>query len=232
MDPENPLHAFARELKELRHEAGATGGPKPTCIAVGISRSTYYAWLSGKQLPEQDLLERAVKHWGGDTRYWTRRRSQMVDRLTVELPQDVGELPAHPVDVAFDYLGSVQADEYEAELNAHLIEQSKALTKFYYNLKGVYIAAGRPRRESVSLKTYLSPQAVADVFMGHIFKPPEETYRDHCELIEGLSYFLPATPDRHLTQLVEETRDLAKKVAENARVAEELRALKDSLRPA
>lgn len=76
LDPDHPLGAFALELKALRDAAGSRGACRPTCERAGFTRATYYAWLSGKQLPERDALQRAVKFWGGDAGYWNARRRQ------------------------------------------------------------------------------------------------------------------------------------------------------------
>jgi len=64
LDPANPLHAFAVELRTLRDAAGASGLCDPTCERVGITRTTYYAWLGGKQLPGVDVLASRF-HRGG-----------------------------------------------------------------------------------------------------------------------------------------------------------------------
>ncbi|MEU0963553.1 hypothetical protein ABZ328_29015 [Micromonospora aurantiaca] len=76
LNPDNPLHAFAIELKIFRDRAGFAGTAKATCGAVGINRTTYYAWLAGKQLPGRDVLELTVRAWSGDLDYWLQRRRQ------------------------------------------------------------------------------------------------------------------------------------------------------------
>ncbi|MFB7810803.1 helix-turn-helix domain-containing protein [Streptomyces virginiae] len=74
LNPNNPVEAFALELRALRDAAGPAGTVTATCRAAGITRTTYYAWLSGKQLPGRDALERVVRPWGGDIAYWLERR--------------------------------------------------------------------------------------------------------------------------------------------------------------
>ncbi|WP_433762277.1 helix-turn-helix domain-containing protein [Nocardia sp. CA-135398] len=49
LDPGLPLHAFAAELRSLRDSAGQAGTVTETCARAGISRTTYYAWLEGRQ---------------------------------------------------------------------------------------------------------------------------------------------------------------------------------------
>ncbi|MFC4034187.1 hypothetical protein ACFO3J_22310 [Streptomyces polygonati] len=70
LNPNDPLHAFAIELIGLRDAAGPAGRIKATCDQVGVTRTTYYAWLAGKQLPGRDVLELTVRAWGGDPAYW------------------------------------------------------------------------------------------------------------------------------------------------------------------
>ncbi|WP_372411854.1 helix-turn-helix domain-containing protein [Streptomyces luteireticuli] len=86
LDPRDPLQAFAIELRALRDAAGAAGGQAATCEAVGINRSTYYAWLSGAQLPTSDLLELVVRAWGGDRAHWAERRRQTERALAQDRP--------------------------------------------------------------------------------------------------------------------------------------------------
>jgi len=76
LNPDDPLQAFAIELRLLRERAGSAGAEKATCAVAGINRTTYFAWLAGKQLPGRDALERAVKAWGGVSEYWVERRRQ------------------------------------------------------------------------------------------------------------------------------------------------------------
>ncbi|MEU9844407.1 hypothetical protein AB0C69_34920 [Actinomadura sp. NPDC048032] len=81
LDPQNPLHRFASELKSLCDAAGAEGSCQATCKRVGITRTTYYAWRSGRQLPGVDALDLAVRAWGGDTAYWMNRRREVEQEL-------------------------------------------------------------------------------------------------------------------------------------------------------
>ncbi|BBJ41382.1 hypothetical protein SSPO_041000 [Streptomyces antimycoticus] len=76
LNPDDPLQAFAIELRALRDAAGASGEREATCEASGIKRSTYYAWLNGTQLPSSDALEVTVKLWGGDVKHWSELRRQ------------------------------------------------------------------------------------------------------------------------------------------------------------
>ncbi|MFC5724006.1 hypothetical protein ACFP1Z_27950 [Streptomyces gamaensis] len=85
LDPSNPLHAFALGLVELRDTAGPAGRVKETCTGAGIGRSTYYAWLGGKQLPGRDALEVAVRFWGGDVGEWMMKRRQTEKLLAEEV---------------------------------------------------------------------------------------------------------------------------------------------------
>ncbi|MFJ4474817.1 hypothetical protein [Streptomyces xanthochromogenes] len=75
------MGAFAVALTALRDEAGAAGGMRRTCDAANISRSTYYAWLSGKQLPGRDVLEIVVKAWGGNVAEWIKLRRETEEQL-------------------------------------------------------------------------------------------------------------------------------------------------------
>lgn len=82
LNPDDPLHAFAIELGALRDRAGLAGMAKATCDRVGVNRTTYYAWLGGKQLPGRDVLELTVRAWGGDPAYWLERRRETEKALT------------------------------------------------------------------------------------------------------------------------------------------------------
>ncbi|WP_158716943.1 hypothetical protein [Streptomyces rimosus] len=93
LNPNDPLHAFAIDLNALRDAAGPAGKLGATCAAAGITRSTYYAWLSGAQLPSGDLLEVVVKLWGGDVAQWTERRRKAQASVA---SADVSEVPHHP----------------------------------------------------------------------------------------------------------------------------------------
>ncbi|MFF0613264.1 hypothetical protein ACFYUD_31810 [Nocardia tengchongensis] len=75
LDPGQPLHAFAVDLRRLRDQAGPVGALDQTCKLGDISRTTYYAWLEGKQLPGRDALERVVRAWGGNVNEWAEKRS-------------------------------------------------------------------------------------------------------------------------------------------------------------
>ncbi|MFD4786240.1 helix-turn-helix domain-containing protein [Streptomyces sp. NPDC058459] len=77
LDPSQPLHAFALELRLLRDKAGALGSEKETCQRAEIGRSTYYSYLNGENLPSRDRLEAVVKAWGGDVKVWLERRRQV-----------------------------------------------------------------------------------------------------------------------------------------------------------
>ncbi|BDM66839.1 hypothetical protein HEK616_03260 [Streptomyces nigrescens] len=81
LDAENPLHVFALRLRQLRDAAGTAGDTKATCQRVGISPTTYYAWLAGKQLPGRDALERTVKAWGGEVAEWLELRGRTEETL-------------------------------------------------------------------------------------------------------------------------------------------------------
>ncbi|WP_411140299.1 helix-turn-helix domain-containing protein [Streptomyces sp. x-80] len=76
LDPNQPLHAFAIELRLLRERAGAAGSEKETCERAEIGRSTYYSYLNGENLPSRESLERVVKAWGCDVAAWLERRRQ------------------------------------------------------------------------------------------------------------------------------------------------------------
>lgn len=82
LNPNHPLHAFAIELKVLRDAAGLAGEVKATCDRIGVNRTTYYAWLGGKQLPGRDVLELMVRAWGGDPAYWLARRREVETALS------------------------------------------------------------------------------------------------------------------------------------------------------
>ncbi|MFI6045283.1 BsuBI/PstI family type II restriction endonuclease [Nocardia sp. NPDC051321] len=73
LDPNHPLAAFATELQVLRDTAGKAGAPD---AVPGISKSTYYAWLSGSRLPNRDEFEILVRAWGGDVGHWMQRRRE------------------------------------------------------------------------------------------------------------------------------------------------------------
>ncbi|MFE3193106.1 helix-turn-helix domain-containing protein [Nocardia sp. NPDC059240] len=85
LDPGEPLHAFAAELRRLRDQAGSSGTMIQTCKSGAISRTTYYAWLEGRQLPGRDALERIVRGWGGNVAEWAEKR-----RSTEELLINLG----------------------------------------------------------------------------------------------------------------------------------------------
>ncbi|MFC9736644.1 helix-turn-helix domain-containing protein [Streptomyces noursei] len=76
LDPNQPLHAFAIELRLLRERAGAVGAEKVTCERAEIGRSTYYSYLNGENLPSRENLERVVKAWGGDVAAWLELRRE------------------------------------------------------------------------------------------------------------------------------------------------------------
>ncbi|MEU7149747.1 hypothetical protein AB0B15_17185 [Streptomyces sp. NPDC045456] len=84
LDPSNPLHRFALELRKLKYQAKAAGEVAATCRRVNISRATYYAWLSGKQLPSRDALEITIKAWGGDVDQWLERRRKTEEQLVAQ----------------------------------------------------------------------------------------------------------------------------------------------------
>lgn len=86
LNPEDPLHAFAIELRALRDSVGAAGDVRATCKAAGITRGTYYAWLSGKQLPGRDALQLAVSSWGGDVSFWLSRRRRAEESIAQHPP--------------------------------------------------------------------------------------------------------------------------------------------------
>ncbi|MFB6520103.1 hypothetical protein [Streptomyces sp. NPDC056401] len=86
LDPTDPLQAFAIDLRALRDAAGATGTAVATCNATGITRTTYYAWLAGTQLPGRDVLEPTVRLWGGDVTHWLSRRRQVEENAAARTP--------------------------------------------------------------------------------------------------------------------------------------------------
>ncbi|MGY1895030.1 BsuBI/PstI family type II restriction endonuclease [Nocardia gipuzkoensis] len=100
LDPNDPLEAFALELRTLRDGAGRAGREKETCAAGKINRSTYYAWLAGTQLPTLDQFELVVRAWGGDVDHWLRRRRHVENLLgesvATALPQESPEAIVRP----------------------------------------------------------------------------------------------------------------------------------------
>ncbi|MFC4498384.1 MULTISPECIES: helix-turn-helix domain-containing protein [Streptomyces] len=97
LDAGNPQHAFALRLRQLRDTAGAAGDTKATCQRAGISPTTYYAWLAGKQLPGRDALERVVKAWGGEVAEWLELRGRTEETLAMLAVQQRALAPLpHP----------------------------------------------------------------------------------------------------------------------------------------
>ncbi|MGW7247370.1 hypothetical protein [Streptomyces decoyicus] len=121
LDPSNPLHAFALNLVELRDAAGPAGRVKETCAEAGINRSTYYAWLSGKQLPGRDALEVAVRSWGGDVSEWVLKRRQ-TEKLLAEKARKQTELAllrGAPAFRAGANFGEVTSDTIHSPATVH-----------------------------------------------------------------------------------------------------------------
>jgi hypothetical protein len=87
LNPSDPLHAFAMELVKLRDAAGPAGSARATCDQVGVTRTTYYAWLAGKQLPGRDSLELTVRAWGGDSGHWLELRRKTESALATAADQ-------------------------------------------------------------------------------------------------------------------------------------------------
>lgn len=96
LKPDDPLHAFAIELKTLRDSAGPAGSSKATCAAAGINRTTYYAWLAGRQLPGLDALELTVKAWGASSAYWIERRRHTETALAAVAAERIAKTRTRP----------------------------------------------------------------------------------------------------------------------------------------
>jgi transcriptional regulator with XRE-family HTH domain len=148
LDPQNPLHRFASELRSLCDAAGAEGSCQATCKRAGITRTTYYAWLSGKQLPGVDALGLTVKAWGGDTVYWMNRRREVEQELAglavrrqtrrpepqlsggylVTRPKPGGVAKAEPLQRVADTVASVAHRDESNSIAARVLEARQVLT--------------------------------------------------------------------------------------------------------
>ncbi|MFE9120893.1 hypothetical protein [Streptomyces sp. NPDC007172] len=82
MDPDHPLYAFATDLATLMDSAG---GSKIICTKHElISRTTYYEWQGGRQVPSPDALEEVAKFCGADARHWLGRRRAVLQSMALQ----------------------------------------------------------------------------------------------------------------------------------------------------
>jgi len=85
LDPANPAHSFARELRRLRLR---TGDPPlgELARAMSCSHSTVSAYLNGQRLPPAKQLESFVLACNGNTADWLQRLEEVreeLDRLRI-----------------------------------------------------------------------------------------------------------------------------------------------------
>ncbi|MGW7020440.1 hypothetical protein ACWGGS_13980 [Streptomyces decoyicus] len=202
LDPDDPLHAFAIELRALRDVAGSDGTFKATCARVGISRSTYFAWLGGKQLPGRDLLELVVESWGGDIAYWLERRrqaEQALEYLKVPSASPQEEVDAggpyndetvlsHRLKGGPDYTKLSELEDV-GELST---QQRHADQEFLAQIQ--YLVSDMPSVPPPFLlrrHTDYSPEQVSDILAGTYYGSPEGKLHAREQVVKALEGFYP-----------------------------------------
>ncbi|WP_177235138.1 helix-turn-helix domain-containing protein [Streptomyces sp. MUSC 14] len=174
LDPNQPLHAFAIQLRLLRDRAGAASSEKETCERAEIGRSTYYSYLNGENLPSRENLERVIKAWGGDVAAWLELRRQAEEAMVHPPAREDAVLPH------VDWSGSepLFTPLNENELLAAEEKYASAVGSFYGFLGALRERVGSPAFEAISATANgVSVAAVRLVFDGADFLPARVTLK-------------------------------------------------------
>ncbi|WP_137034667.1 hypothetical protein [Streptomyces albus] len=204
------------ELKTLRDAAGKAGLVKPTCEAAGIHRTTYYAWLSGKQIPNVDALSLVVKAWGGDPQHWLHRRQKAVEAVVQASVHEAGN-SSDPTDFVkmVDGLEGRYADAIdtlvkkggwmaravnhpdfdEAELYSEL---RLPFRKFWHEVGDKVFLMRLARLSSFVTEdtrvihvargtATLSPDQVEDILLGRFHAGPAETFQARISVVNSIT---------------------------------------------
>ncbi|MFH8595375.1 hypothetical protein [Streptomyces rimosus] len=125
---------------------------------MGINRSTYYAWLSGAQLPGRDVLNLLIRAWGGEPTHWLERRREVEEAL--EPPRPTPKAPSAN-NITLRELSRLSGTEEEGR------------AEFKRIIESLYMAALEPPREVIATQSGGIPiSAVAMVLDGGCFKEP------------------------------------------------------------
>lgn len=227
LDPSIPLHRFAIELRKLRDSAGAAGGCQATCKSAGISKATYYAWLSGVQLPGRAAFELTIASWRGDLQFWLLLRRDIEDCLLEKATKTPSEdrtsektakLPTRtfvrPVEEPAESLYAQDIAVTDKQTRSLLPAYRTAVTVFTESLYTLRRSLGSPRAdELVTLR--LSPDRVKSILDGDALPTDVVvTCQQRIEVINALVFYaqehaiLTERVEVFAEQCREEARDL------------------------